>query len=207
MCARFELLAPAKYLDPTRYHILSREMWEEDHPALFPGQMVAVIEPGKSLVGMRWGLIPRWVKSADEGKRISRGTFNARSETLEDKPSFQRPFRHGRCLMPATAYFEWRQEGDRKALYRFSRVDGELFYFAALSDTWRDPAGSEREIQSCTLVTTIPNPLAASYHDRMPVILTGEDAEGWLSPDETDIGFLKHLLAPYPEELMLVQAA
>ncbi len=81
-----------------------------------PTQEAAVVtmqDGQRNLAAMRWGLIPPWAKDAT----IASKTFNARAETVADKPSFRQAFRRRRCLVPATGFYEWQQEGRRKVPY------------------------------------------------------------------------------------------
>ena len=79
--------------------------------------------------------------------------------------------------------------------------DGALFGFAGLYDVWKDPK-TGKEIQSYTIITTQPNALVGTVHDRMPVILHKADEETWLNPDLTEPEHLLPLLQPYPAEDM-----
>ena len=65
------------------------------------------------LVPMRWGLIPAWWSKPLKELRLA--TFNARAETVAEKPFFRSSFKRKRCLIPATGYYEWHTEGKRKA--------------------------------------------------------------------------------------------
>jgi putative SOS response-associated peptidase YedK len=64
----------------------------------------------------------------------------------------KRPLRSQRCIIPASAFFEWQGSPGEKVKYRIAREDGDLFGFAVLYDTWRDQAGGKLTI--CTIITT-----------------------------------------------------
>ncbi len=102
---------------------------------------------------MQWGLIPAWSRSREEAEQIRKGTHNARSETLHEKPSFKEPFNSGRCLIVAGGFFEWQQIDDRKIPWYITRKSGEPFVFAGLCDSWRNPLDGE-EVRSCSIITT-----------------------------------------------------
>ena len=85
------------------------------------------------------------------------------------------------------------------------RKDGDMFGFAGLYDTWRDPEGGE--LTTCSIITTEPNMVVAPIHNRMPVILLPEDEERWLDPDMTEPAEIVRLLRPYPDSLLMAQAA
>jgi putative SOS response-associated peptidase YedK len=78
--------------------------------------------------------------------------------------------------------------------------DGKPFAFAGLWDEWRSADGAA--IRTCTIITTTPNPLMASIHDRMPVILHPEDFGDWLDEAPRAPDTLQHLIASFPAELM-----
>jgi len=161
-----------------------------------PGSNIpVVINPvDRNVLMFRWGLIPGWAKDEKIGFRM----FNARAETVVDKPSFRVPFRKQRCLIPADGFYEWKMVNDRKYPFLFTLKDKSPFTFAGLWEQWRDREGNI--IKSCTLITTTPNSLVAQYHDRMPVILADENRWKWL--EDRPQNELQAMLAPIDPELM-----
>jgi putative SOS response-associated peptidase YedK len=127
-----------------------------------------------------------------------KGFINARAETLEQKPSFSESFQRRRCLIPADGFFEWARAGRSKQPYYFQMKDESPFAFAGIWDRWQR---NDRIITSCSIITTTPNELLATIHDRMPVILTADGYDAWLR-DDADPRELKELLAPYPAASM-----
>lgn len=122
-----------------------------------------------------WGLPSPW-----DGKPI----VNARAETLDQKPTFK-PLLEQRCVAPASAYFEWRHEGRKKLKNRIMLENDDLFAMAGLTD------GTHFTIITCKPAASIEH-----IHNRMPVLLTPEGAEGWLNPQPRFSG-VAHLLVPY----------
>ena len=161
-----------------------------------PGSNIpVVINPvDRNVLMFRWGLIPGWAKDEKIGFRM----FNARAETVVDKPSFRVLFRKQRCLIPADGFYEWKMVNDRKYPFLFTLKDKRPFTFAGLWEQWRDREGNI--IKSCTLITTTPNSLVAQYHDRMPVILVDENRWKWL--EDRPQNELQAMLAPIDPELM-----
>lgn len=160
-------------------------------------QVVALVRDNTTHLSMlRWGLIPAWAKDESIGARM----INARAETLAEKPSFKGLLRRRRCLVLADGFYEWRIEGKEKTPMYITLQNNQLFAFAALWDSWKNPVGEP--IQSCTIITTEPNELMASIHNRMPVILRPGAYEDWLNPQLHDEQVLAHWLKPYPTELM-----
>ena len=132
----------------------------------------------RELSPMRWGLIPSWWSKPLKEMRVA--TFNARAETVADKPMFRDAFRRTRCLIPASGYYEWQDTPDGKQPYYFTRRDGQPITIAGLWDTWRDKQAAET-IKSAAMVITDANEVVGELHDRMPVILEQDQFEPWLS--------------------------
>jgi len=146
-----------------------------------------------------WGLIPSWAKDPEIGSRM----INARSETLAEKPAFRNSYRRKRCLVLADGFYEWKQLEGGKAkqpvyIYMKSR---QPFAFAGLWDLWHAPDGSE--VRSCTIITTQPNELLQSIHNRMPVILPSQAQPVWLDPSEQSPDRLSKFLISYPSDEMM----
>jgi len=153
-------------------------------------------EPVRQLASLRWGLIPYWVKDPS----IATGTINAKSETAATKPAFRGPLRFRRCLIPADAFYEWRRTGTSKQPFCFEVRERELFAFAGLWDGWKNAAG--QWVKTCSILTTTPNAVTATVHDRMPVILEPDSYDLWLDPRMQNVAALAELLRPYDAALM-----
>lgn len=201
MCGRYALLRPNDLF--TRFGVVNELDGLEANLDVRPTQLAPVIGMDRQVQLMRWGLIPSWAKDATIGAKL----INARAETLDQKPSFRKPLRAGRCIIPATGFYEWKasESGRGKVKYLFSRPDGEMFGFAGLCDVWHDPTG--RTVRTYTIITTQANDVVAPIHDRMPVILTRESEEIWLDPDETEPRVLLSYLRPLPTEELVAQVA
>jgi putative SOS response-associated peptidase YedK len=145
-----------------------------------------------------WGLIPAWAKDPTIGNKLC----NARAETLAEKNTFKNAYRRRRALIPADGFYEWKLNADGKTKQpMFIRLKGgEPFAFAGLWETWHGADGEE--IRSATIITTRPNELMSTMHDRMPVILPRDAMQRWLEPGEKMAGELDDLLQPYPAEAM-----
>jgi putative SOS response-associated peptidase YedK len=134
----------------------------------------------RSLASMRWGLVPAWWKKSL--KEVP-ATFNARAETVADKPMFRDAFRRRRCIIPASGYYEWRktQGGGQsgKQPYYISAADGGVLSFAGLWDRWTHPQSGETLV-SCTIIVTAANAFTRAVHDRMPAILEPAVFAAWL---------------------------
>jgi putative SOS response-associated peptidase YedK len=141
----------------------------------------------RALVPMRWGLIPGWWKKPLKEMRMA--TFNARAETVAEKPMFRDSFQKRRCLMPASGYYEWQDTPEGKQPFYFTRRDGQVMTIAAIQDEWRY-VSSDDPVRSCSMLITESNKFVAEVHDRMPVILEAGDFEQWERGDIKDAAAL-----------------
>jgi putative SOS response-associated peptidase YedK len=167
-----------------------------------PGQMNPIItsQSPNRISRMFWGLIPHFAQ--DENYKYK--TINAKAETVSRLPTFREPFRHKRCIVPATGFYEPDKMHYAKPpfpWYYFQLKEQPLFGFAGIYDIWKDKQ-TGKEIYSYTIITTTPNALVGKIHDRMPVILQKEDEETWLNSDITEPEQLLPLLKPYPADQM-----
>jgi putative SOS response-associated peptidase YedK len=126
--------------------------------------------------------------------------INARSETAATKPAFRDALKSRRCLIPADGFYEWSRTGKSKQPYCFEVNNGELFAFAGLWDGWKDASG--QWIKTCSILTTTPNAVTSTVHDRMPVILHPDSYDLWLDPGMRDVSAASDLLKPYDARLM-----
>jgi putative SOS response-associated peptidase YedK len=157
--------------------------------------VVTSTREGWTLEVMRWGLVPSWARDI----KIGRSTVNARAENVDTKPAFRGAWNAGRrCLVIADGYYEWRQ-ADRQP-FALALANRGLMTFAGLWDIWRSPDGGT--IKSFAIITTRANELAATIHDRMPVILAPDGWAAWLGDIGATQAALKAMLKPYPSERM-----
>jgi putative SOS response-associated peptidase YedK len=128
-----------------------------------------------------WGLIPFWAKD----KTIRKYTLNAKIETLHEKPSFKNSITN-RCLIIADGFYEWKwldSKGKKKQKYLITLPNNNLFAFGGIWSEWIDKETGEI-INSYSIITTEANEFMAEIHNskkRMPVILTEENENNWLS--------------------------
>jgi putative SOS response-associated peptidase YedK len=129
----------------------------------------------RQLVSMRWGFLPHWYASENDGPLL----INARAETLADKPAFAEACRSRRCILPASGFYEWTKSdtGARLPWY-FRRRDGAPIAFAGLWQSWGD-----EDLRSCAIVTTAANQGVSAIHHRMPLILEPQDWGKWLGEE------------------------
>jgi putative SOS response-associated peptidase YedK len=149
----------------------------------------------RGMIGVQWGFVP----SDSNDSKPKFAPINARSETVDRLPMFREAFRYDRCLVPADGFYEWAQvTAKKKQPYHFRMKDGEPFAFAGIWAIWTD---GKTGLRSCCILTTEPNDLVRTVHDRMPLILPRERYAKWLSR-ETSVAELLTLLKPYAADEM-----
>jgi putative SOS response-associated peptidase YedK len=197
MCGRFVLLTDLSIITES-FDIQEVACDYEPGDNISPGQQIAAVihEDKNRLVDFRWGLIPSWAKDPSIGNRM----FNARAETISEKPSFKNAFKKRRCLIIADGFYEWETDGKKKIPVQIYLKSKEPFGFAGLFEHWTSPEG--QLINSCTIITTEPNELIKPIHDRMPVIVPKNLESAWIDPHNTDYSSLLPILKPYPSEEM-----
>lgn len=162
-----------------------------------PTTQVDVVRPAadgqRELTRMRWGLIPAWWHKP---LKELPATFNARAETVAEKPMFRNAFKGRRCIIPASGFYEWMGPKADRVPHLFTAADGSpILAMAGLWEQWRDPSGET--VPSCTIIVSGASKWMAAYHDRMPVLLTPDQFDPWLSGEMTagDLG-------PAPEKAL-----
>ena len=194
MCGRFVLVTDLKNIQKN-FNIQEMSCQDQPNGDIRPNQFIPAIinqEGMNKLVCFRWGLIPSWSKDPSMASRL----INARSETVDKKPSFRDAFQKRRCLIVADGFYEWKKEDSRKLPLYFYLKSNRPFGFAGLYEKWM--SSDKEEINTCTIITTTANQLVAPVHDRMPVILSKEDEQVWLNSKMVDSSRLLSLLKPYP---------
>jgi putative SOS response-associated peptidase YedK len=199
MCGRYVLEAPEDLSERFQLRQLAIQLPHTWNAA--PTNRLPVIvenqEGEREAQLMQWGLIPRWAKPGDK-KALA--PINARAETITEKPMFRNLVKRNRCLVPANGFYEWKNLGDHKQPYYITVPDDPLFAFAGLYESFTNDEGEETS--TYTIITTEPNELMSTLHNRMPVILHPQDEEEWLDPEVTDPLQVERLLVPYPADEM-----
>ena len=200
MCHRYNIRATSAEI-ASWFGAELKPVFDWPQKTLFPLVDVPVIldsTTGRICKLMSWGLVPSWWKPGKKTwKETARSSFNARSETVHEKPSFRKAFKSQRCLIPATSFFE--KDLD------FRLKDTDHFAMAGL---WEVCQIDGQPHESCTILTTAPNSCVEKVHHRMPVILDSDDKiRQWLSPDIHDREPLEKLFEPISGDLMQSSAA
>jgi putative SOS response-associated peptidase YedK len=199
MCGRFVLIGDWGKI-AQEFDLSETESTLSATGDIYPGQDSACIirtETGNSVVNLHWGFVPKWATPKLKTKLL----INARAETLGEKPAFSDAFQKRRCLIVAFGFYEW-TEG-KKPFYFYLR-SGQPFGLAGIYEAAITPGGPK---SSFVIITTGPNKLIASLHDRMPVIIPVDKRFLWLDYSQYDKDRLKSLLVPYPEAEMEMRQA
>lgn len=204
MCGRINLYTtPAELAE--FFELFREPVWTRRYN-VGPMQKVLVVRLNSGLLrqadAMQWGLVPGWAKDS----KIGSHAFNARAETVAEKPTFRAAFKQRRCLIIADGFYEWqRLGGSSKQPWNVCRSDGRPLALAGLWESWQSPEGSV--LDSCTVITTTANAFMSEIHDRMPVILEPSTWNLWMTPDEVDLPLvLQDLLIPCPDDYLMKYA-
>ncbi|HEX7022235.1 MAG TPA: SOS response-associated peptidase [Trueperaceae bacterium] len=195
MCGRYTLWHGKRELDLLFEVAIHKEELSARYDIRPTQSVIIVRQQGtqRAWGSVRWGLVPSWVK---DPQTFRTPLFNARAETLAEKPSFRTAFKRRRCLIPASGFYEWQGAKGSKQRHYIGRTDKEPLALAGLWESWER---NGEAVESCTILTTRANKLMSGLHDRMPVILDPEHFDLWLDPDMQDTTILEGLLQPYPD--------
>ncbi|MDG4664309.1 SOS response-associated peptidase [Mycobacterium sp. 236(2023)] len=146
---------------------------------------------------MRWGLVPPWAKTAEDGGPDTKSgplLINARSDKVTSSPAFRSSAKAKRCLVPMDGWYEWKGTKGNKTPFYMYAGDGEPLFMAGLWTTWRpkDAPKDSKPLLSCTIITTDAAAQLSDIHDRMPLTISAPDWDRWLDPDAPiDEGLLR----------------
>ncbi|QDT36970.1 SOS response-associated peptidase [Stratiformator vulcanicus] len=165
-----------------------------------PSQPVlAVREIGQTLSAdfLKWGFRPPWWKPKQPQP------INAKAESIESGRYWTGSFRHHRCLIPVSGFYEWKASEDGKQPFQIGLESGEPFCLGGLWNRWEAEDGSSSE--TFAVITVPPNDLMKSIHNRMPLIIGKGDFGMWLA-EESDGNELSGLLKPYESDALTAYA-
>lgn len=156
--------------------------------------------PKREALSGLFGLVPRW--SLDT--KITRHTYNARSETVAAKPSFRDAWKHAQhCIIPADAFFEPDWRSGKAIPTRIARADGEPMGIAGLWSWWKSPQGDLVHSYTMLTINADHHPLMRLFHKpndekRMVVILPEGSYDHWLDAGpEQSTALLRPCHAPF----------
>lgn len=175
MCGRYDLHDYAELIED---YTIPSDVSLHPNYNVAPTQIMPVVTDG-GLRMMRWGLIPRWAKDEKIGYKL----FNARSESVFEKPLWKTIITKNRCLVPANGFYEWQKREDGRQPYYIYTKDHNLIMFAGIWETWER---NNKRWLTYSILTTTPNKEMTALHDRMPVILEKENYEQWFGADRQE---------------------
>ena len=207
MCSHYESV---KNLDTLKSHFKLNLVPDGGKFDLWPGYMGQFIRKhdqgantdSRELLIGSFGLIPHWAPDT----KIARNTFNARSETVAEKPSYRDAWRAGRrCVIPADAIYEPDWRSGKAVPAKISRADGKPMGIAGLWSVWKSPKGEEIHSYTMLTINADVHPLMNQFHKptdekRMVVILHDEQYSEWISIQTKECG---NFLKQYPADLLI----
>lgn len=181
MCGRFD-----RHSELEKFADLVQGLTLDGAPAVAPSYNVTPSRRAAAIVvdasgGRRfeaptWGFVPAWSSKPNMNRPI-----NARAESVADKPMFRAAFTRHRCLVPCDGYYEWSATEAGKQPYYFTAADGGPLLIAAIHDT-NIRLGTE-PLHTFCLLTREASATVRDVHHRMPLLLSGDAANAWLTPE------------------------
>lgn len=216
MCGRFTITTDRIEGILTRFNATVAPGFEGYHPRYnaAPSQMIPAVvakDDGQLyLMNTFWGFIPPWGEKED-GKISYQ--INIRDDTIKKNRFFHDRLVNRRCIIPADGFYEWKKTKELRTADNIKRSPKELHKIPhyirlrngglfALAGLWRSVKLDDKVLITSAIITTKPNGLISSIHDRMPVILSDEELKLWLDPGVNEFSVLHALLDPYPEQEM-----
>jgi putative SOS response-associated peptidase YedK len=197
MCGRFTLTLEVSALQMA-FDLGEQSVEWQPNYNISPSNFIPVVTNQRpdEITLFQWGLVPGWAKDVSIGAKM----INARSETVQEKPSFKKAFKERRCLIFTDGFYEWKKNSSEgKTPYYFHRPNQQPFVFAGLWENWMGD-GRKEALQTCTILTCAANAIMAPIHDRMPVIMDWKDGQAWLADKSVDS--LQAMLKPAQDSFL-----
>jgi putative SOS response-associated peptidase YedK len=186
------LIDPDKYRPSYYYHAFG-----------LPSLPVVCSEQPSEIRLLKWGLIPKWTRGIDQANIIRYKTLNARSESIDLKPSFASSFSSKRCIVPVKGFYEWQHVGKDKIPWYIYRADNEIMSLAGIYEDWTESTTDEI-YSTFSIVTSEANDLMAGIHNsgkRMPVVLDPSNETSWINISSSAEDALS-MLIPCPSDIL-----
>ena len=206
MCTNFTPIQKPQWVKDAFGVDLSSSFPPETYPGFVAPIVVQSHQTARVACGLaKFGLIPGWAKD----EKISRHTYNARSETASEKPSYRTAWRQRQYgLVLIENFFEPSYQSGKAVRWKISLASGDPFGIACLWDRWTDPGTGELVVSfSMLTVNADEHPVMKQFHKqgdekRTPVIVPPELHKAWLAatPQEA-ASFMswQHMPALYAE--------
>ena len=141
---------------------------------MFPARDIHPADMAPVLAKKEGGLCCQWQRWGFPGFKGKQIIFNARSESVTEKPLFRDSVRHRRVAVPAASFYEWNPRKEKSTFYREGQP---VLFMAGFYSRYED--GSR-----FVILTTAANASMKPVHDRMPLVLERDEAAGWVLDDE-----------------------
>ncbi len=188
MCGQFEAFLYLNFLKNTLHLPDLPDQVEFGHVSkVVPtaGAPIVIENPetgGLEVIPARFGLIPHWYSGALKDWKAT--TFNARLDTVAEKPVFKGAWKYRHALVPADCFYEWSGETRSRRKWRITRSDNQSLAFAGLWDCASLPEG---DIWSFAILTRDAGHDMIAIHDREPVVLAPDQWDDWLRCGQVDL--------------------
>lgn len=154
------------------------------HISAFSNPEIPIIksEQPKIIQSSYWGLIPHWVQDKKRAEEIRKMTYNAKIETIKQKPSFKDAYEN-RCLIIADGFYEWQHTSSGKICHFITKNEKNMLAFAGIHSTWINQVSGE-VVSSTSILTQPANEMMAKIHNikkRQPVVLSEDIQQQWLN--------------------------
>lgn len=214
MCSHYESVKDAERLQ--RYFAVAPPA-DPGKSDVWPGYLSTFIrrpkeaDSGDDAVAQReamlgsFGMVPHWAKDAS----VARRTYNARSETVAEKPSFRDAWRLGRrCIIPVESFYEPDWRTGKAVATRIASADGEPLGIAGIWTGWKSPDGAVLRSFSMLTINAEAHSLMRLFHKpadekRMLVILPKKRYQEWL---EAPLAQCKDFFVFYPADGLTAEA-
>ena len=155
----------------------------QQHISAFTNPLIPIItsENRNNIQLYHWGLIPAWVKDRKQANEIRKLTYNAKSETITEKPSFRSSIKNKKCLIIADGFYEWQSTSTGKVCHYITHPQNEVFTFGGIWSDWLDKSTGEL-INSVSIMTQKANQMMEKIHNikkRQPIIIHRENRKKW----------------------------
>ena len=160
----------------------------QKHISAFTNPLIPIItsENRNNIQLCHWGLIPKWIKNIKKANEIRKMTYNAKSETINEKPSFRDSINDKKCLIIADGFYEWQSTSSGKICHYIKPTKNTIFAFAGIWSEWVNQSTGEL-VNSTSILTQPANTMMAKIHNikkRQPVILEGNHQNDWLKSNQ-----------------------
>lgn len=206
MCGRYVMARATSDLVPLfEIEVVGSEVAGPQHEIFPTNDVPIVVEPSRDgtaerrLEAARWSLVPSYSKTLT----LKYPTFNARIETVMDKPTFRGSTRTKRALLPFDSFFEWKSipGQKRKQRHTISPPDPNTVAFAGLYSWWKDH-GDDSWVLTATMLTRDATGPLTELHHRAPVVVDRAQWDDWLDVESDPVDELFEMISEVSAELM-----